>query len=125
MNRLKEILMHSDLTLSAFLLGIGLIVWGTIAVIMSPADMYSFANAVQSTTFLFWVFNYFFVGVGFVCVSIKKFPPLASLLVGTYATLMWTWIASIRGSSNFTAGVTLNFIVIVMGLLLVQRSAKQ
>ena len=121
MNRLKEILLDSDLTLSAFMLGVGLIAWGLVAAIASPIDLVSFTHVAQSTTWLFWLWNYEAVGAGFVWLAWRKFPPLPSLLIGAYAAIVWSWIAAIR-SSNYTAGTILNFIVICMACLLLQRS---
>ena len=120
--RLRQILLESDMTLSAFLLGTGLCVWGAIAVLMSPADLYTFSDTAKSTTWLFWALNYQVAGGGLMYVAWRDFPHPWTLLVGTHATLLWTWIAAIRGmSSNFTAGVTLNYIVIVVGVLLLTR----
>ena len=125
MQRLKEILFESDMTLSCFLLGLGLVMWGSIAMLLSPKDMYSFADAVKSTTFLFWCFNYYFAGFGLMYISYKKFPHPETVLIGAFCAIMWTWIASIRGSSNFTAGVTLNWIVITMGVLLLANKGHR
>lgn len=122
MSRLKEILLESDITLAAFMLGIGLIAWGLVAVMMSPVDLFFFADVAKSTTWLFWLWNYEAVGAGFIWLSYKRFPPMPSLLIGAYAIIMWTWIATLRSTANLTAGLVLNFIVIIMGCILLQRS---
>ena len=123
--RLREILLDSDLTIAAFILGWGLIFWGGVAVSIRPSDLLTFAGSMEAGSPIFWVANYIGVGMGYIWVSYKRFPPLSSLLIGGYSCLVWTWIASIRGSSNITSGVTLNAVVILMGVLLVQRSARK
>ena len=123
-DRIQEILMESDLTIAAFILGWGLIFWGIVAAFMAPADLFTFAGTMRLGPSLFWVLNYILVGMGYIWVSYKRFPSFSSLMIGGYSCLVWTWIAAIRGSSNFTSGVTLNAVVIVMGVLLVQRSSR-
>lgn len=125
MTRLQYILLDSDLSLAAFLLGVGLIMWGGIAVVMAPNDLLFFAADMKAAGAVFWAFNYFIAGTGFIYCAMKEFPPFTSLMVGCYCTLVWTWIAGVRGSANFTSGVTLNAIVIVMGVILVQRSSRK
>lgn len=125
MERLKEILLESDVSLASFMMGAGLIMWGVVAIFMAPTDFFTFASSMKFLGTWFWFINYTLVGSGFIYAAIKKFPPFLSLCVGGYAALIWTWIASIRGFSNFTSGVTLNIIVIVMGILLVQRSGTK
>ena len=125
MNRLKELLLYSELDLAAFILGIGLIAWGIIAFSIQPSDLISFSANMLVLSTLGWAMNYVLVGVGFVVCAWKKFPATLSLLVGGYACLVWTWVAAVRGASDFTSGITLNIIVIIMGVLLVQRSGQR
>ena len=123
MKRIGDILLRSDVTLAAFLLGWGLMAWGMIALAMSPKDLVVFTHVIQSTTWLFWLGNYMGVGAAFVYLAYSKFPPIPSLLTGAYAIIMWSWIAAIRDSvASYTAGTVLNFIVIIMGCILLQRS---
>ena len=123
--RIKEILLDSDLSLSAFILGWAMVMWGVVAVWIAPTDFFTFADTVKLGTTWFWFWNYVAVGAGFIYCACRRFPPLPSLLIGGYGTLVWTWIAAMRGFSNFTSGVTLNAVVIVMGCLMVQRSGRQ
>ena len=125
MKRIKEILLESDLSLASFLLGLGLIFWGLFAINMAPTDFFSFADSMRVGTGWFWLANYLIGGAGFIAAAYYRFPPGLSLFVGTHACLVWTWIAVIRGYSNITSGVTLNVLVVVMGLLLTQRSGKK
>lgn len=125
MKRLREILLESDLSLASFLLGLGLIFWGIFAIGMAPQDFFSFADSMRVGNSWFWLSNYILAGLGFMAAAYFRFPSGLSLLVGTHACLIWTWIAAIRGFSNITSGVTLNVLVVVMGLLLTQRSGKK
>ena len=120
--RLYEILFESDLSMACFMLGLGLIAWGLVAVFMAPADFFSFADGMRFGGVWFWFANYMIAGYGFVYVAMHRFPQGISMLVGVHAGLVWTWIAGIRGFSNITSGITLNAIVIVMGFLLCQRT---
>jgi ABC-type uncharacterized transport system permease subunit len=47
------------------------------------------------------------------------------MLVGAWATLVWGWIAFVRLENEHTSGIVLNFIVILVGILLVQRSSRK
>ena len=125
MNRTKEIFLESDISLASTLLGLGLIFWGLFAILMAPGDFFTFAVSMQVASTWFWFANYMGAGIGFIMAAYLRLPTGLSLIVGTHACLVWTWIAAIRGFSNLTSGVTLNGIVIVMGVLLVQRSGKK
>lgn len=125
MKRFKEIFLESDISLACTMLGLGLIFWGCVAIYMNPADFFSFSEAMKFGTTWMWFANYAMAGCGFIWAAHRKFPPALSLLVGTHACLVWTWIASVRGFSNVTSGITLNAIVICMGALLIQRSGKR
>ena len=125
MNRIKEIFLQSDISLASMMLGLGMIFWGLFAVVMAPGDFFTFADSMKFAGTWFWFCNYVLSGSGFIYVALRRFPAMPSMLIGTHACLVWTWIAAIRGFSNVTSGVTLNFIVITMGLLLVQRSGTQ
>ena len=122
--RLHEIFIESDLSLSAAILGVAMVFWGCTALIMTPKEFFDFSDTMKLGSVWFWFANYTLVGAGFFCCAFRKFPPLLSLLIGGYAVLAWTWVASMRGSANFTSGVTLNAVVIVMGCLMIQRSGK-
>jgi hypothetical protein len=121
--RLKEILLESDITLASFMLGWGLFWWGIFAFFLSPQD-FSVVDT-QNVMNMFWFFNYVGVGLGYVYVAYRKFPSMTSMLIGGYSCVIWTWVAAMKStSSNLTSGITLNLIVIAMGILLIQRSGE-
>jgi len=122
---LKYLMLYSDISLSCFILGCGLIVWGVIAGFISPLDIFTFIGDVSVVPYpVFWILNYIVMGVGFIAVTLKGFPRLPSLFIGSYGALIWTWIGSSRGVANFTSGATLNLIVIAMSILLIHRSRR-
>jgi hypothetical protein len=124
--RLKEILVDSDISLASFLMGLGLWAFGLTAFFAHPEDFLTFAQSMEFTGgTLWWLANYLGAGAGFIYIAMRNFPPLGSLLIGSYASLVWIWIAYMRSYSNATSGVSLNFIVIAMGFLLVQRGARK
>lgn len=121
--RLKFIMLQSDISLSVLLMGCGLVAWGTIAVIWAPSDLLTFAGDMSKVLpAWFWVWNYVGCGALFIYIALKEFPPVPSLFAALWSVLGWTHIAAIRGFSNFTSGVSLNILVIVVGLLIAQRS---
>lgn len=124
-SRLKEILLKSDLSFASFVLGVAMFVWGLVAVIMAPGDFFTFSQDMRvSWGMWFWFLNYTVVGISFMVIALHNFPPIHTLITGGYATMVWNWIASTRGYSNFTSGVTLNFVVIFLGIMVVYRSGK-
>lgn len=121
--RFKFIMLESDISFAVFWMGVGLILWGVIAVVWAPGDFLTFAGDMSKVVpALVWFFNYVGCGVLFVCIALKDFPPAPSLLASLWSVLAWTYIAGIRGFSNFTSGVSLNILVIVIGLMIAQRS---
>lgn len=124
-HRSKEILLYSDLSLSAFTLGWAMVVWGIIALATSHATPPVPTGLTDAGAVRFWFWNYVIVGAGLVHCAYLRFPPLQSLLVGGYSVLVWAWVATMRVSSPFTSEVTLHAVVVFIGCLLVQRSGRR
>lgn len=133
MKRIHEILCKSDISLAAFLLGLALTVWGLTALILQPHDLTAFAEHMANASLIksipgyVWGLVYILVGIGFMHQAYKDFQPIPSLLVGSAAVIIWFWILTVRSITltNFTNGITLNVIVIIMGALLIQRSTTK
>lgn len=133
MRRLHEIFCKSDISLAAFMVGIALTVWGLTALLIQPQDLNSFAAHMSNASFIksipgyVWALAYVSVGLGFMHQAYKKFQPIPSLLVGSAAVIIWFWILTVRSVTltNFTNGITLNVVVIIMGALLIQRSTTK
>lgn len=85
------------------------------------------ASFIKSIPGYVWGIAYVSVGLGFMHQAYKKFQPIPSLLVGSAAVIIWFWILTVRSVTltNFTNGITLNVVVIIMGALLIQRSATK
>lgn len=125
LSRLRYVLLESDPSLAGLMFGIALLVWGFVAINIGKHDLIAFAgplNAVFASWV--WVLNFIGLGVLFLVVTMLNFPPMLSLFVGSYACIIWTWLASLRKFPVATSGVTLNIMVIVMGLLLIVRSRR-
>jgi hypothetical protein len=122
---ITDILLHADVTFAFVVLGISMIVWGIFGMIYTP-DLEWFAKgfAFEVAPWL-WGLNHMCFGYGFIHCALHKFPPGRSLLIGAGAIMCWTWIAMGRPSTSFSSGMTLNFVVILMGAVLVQRSGRE
>lgn len=123
--RLSEILLDSDITFACVVLGFGAILWGIFGLIY-PADLVWFAGgfALEVAPW-FWGLNSMVVGYGFVHVALHNFPQGRCLMLGSYCIMCWTWIALGRPASSFSSGMTLNFVIIFMGALLIQRTGRR
>lgn len=123
---LLDVLAKGDMQLSAVMMGFGLILWGSIGVIQFPSEVERAAVkfALGSSPIL-WALNYIGVGMAFIWVGVKKFPHPQSVLLGSYCAMIWTMIAAARPTENMTSGTSLNVVVIIMGLMLIQRSGRK
>ena len=121
-----DVLAKADMRLSCVMLGLGLMMWGIIGVAYVPHEVTRAASrfALGDNAFL-WAMNYFGVGAGYIWVGVRNLPHPQSMLLGCYSAMIWTMIAVARPTDTFTSGVTLNLIVVIMGLMLVQRSGRR
>ena len=133
MRRLHEIFCKSDISLAAFMVGLALAIWGLTALLIQPQDLTAFANHMSNASLIksihgyVWGLAYVTVGLGFMHQAYRNFQPVPSLLVGSAAVIIWFWILTVRSITltNFTNGITLNVLVIIMGALLIQRSTTK
>lgn len=123
-DRIVDILLHGDITFGCVILGLGMIMWGILGLFHQP-DLVWFAKgfALEVAPWL-WGMNHMVAGYMFIHCALHHFPPGRSLMFGSYCVMLWTWIAMGRPASSFSSGVTLNFIIILMGAILVQRSGR-
>lgn len=122
--RIAQILLTSDIGFACTVLGFASILWGIFGLIYTP-DLKWFAGdfALEVAPWI-WGVNSILVGCAFIHVAAHDFPAGRSLLLGSYCIMCWTWIALGRPTSSFSSGMTLNFVVIFMGAILVQRSGR-
>ncbi len=125
-SRIKYIFLESDLSMSSLIFGMSLMLWGMVAIMIGHVDLLAFAGPTKTIIANWiWALNYIVLGACFITVAILNHPSLLTMLVGAYASLVWTWIASIRQFPVLTSGVTLNIFVVLMGVLLIVRSRKK
>lgn len=122
---IQHILTHGDARFAFVVLGLACIFWGVLGLVYTP-DIQWFAKgfALEVAPWL-WGLNHLLFGLALVRVAVANFPPGLSLLVGSYGCMAWTWIALGRPVSSFSSGMTLNLVVILMSVVLVQRSGRQ
>jgi hypothetical protein len=120
-----EVLLEGDIRFAGTVLGMAMMVWGVLAAFVSPNDINWFAGDFVFRQTWFWFANHFFCGAFWIWCSVKRFPHPQSMLLGSWCVLMWTMIQVSRPSASYTSGMTLNFVVIFMGLMLIYRSGKQ
>lgn len=124
MNDIGKILTEADTRFAFVVLGIACMFWGVLGLIYTP-DIHWFANGFAFEVMPWvWGANHLLFGMALIKVAVDGFPPGISLLVGSYGCMAWTWIALGRPVSSFSSGMTLNLVVILMSVVLVQRSGK-
>jgi hypothetical protein len=84
------------------------------------SKMFPFGNGA------YWVANYIFCGVAMWVLAAFRFPPLSSLLVGGWVSFIWGWsaIARYTATATFQTGNATSVVYIVLGILIVHRSAR-
>ena len=122
---LLEVLLEGDIRFGGLVLGMAMMMWGVLGAFISPKDITWFAADFVFSNSWFWFANHFLGGLAWVWCSVKRFPHPQSMLLGSWCVLMWTMIQVSRPSATYTSGMTLNFVVIFMGLMLIYRSGKQ
>lgn len=123
--RVEHIIMRGDITFAILMLGVCCIMWGVIGLMYKPdLEWYARGFALEIAPWL-WGFNHIAFGVALIHCAVWNFPPGRSLMIGTYGVFCFTWVAMGRPASSMSSGVTLNFILIFMSALLIQRSGKR
>lgn len=124
-DRIIFILLHGDITFACAVLGMAMIMWGVLG-LSYTSDLKWFASGfVMEVAPWFWGINHMAAGYAFIHCALHHFPPGRSLMFGSYCVMCWTWIAMGRPAASFSSGMTLNFVIILMGAILIQRSGKK
>lgn len=119
------ILMHSDIRFACVVLGLAMGMWACFGLVMRrDLEWFAMGFALEFSPWL-WAVNHWVVGLGFIHVALHKLPKGRCLALGTYAAVVWGWIAMGRPASTFSSGVTLNIVIIFMAMLIVQRSGAK
>jgi hypothetical protein len=119
-----DIILHADFQLAGLMLGLSMVMWGCISTFVAPNDIAWFAQDFIFQSTVFWFINHTGAGILWIYASVKKYPHPLSMLLGSWCAMMWTFVQVSRPTSTYTSGMTLNFVVIAMGILLVYRSGK-
>lgn len=116
--------MTADISLVCTLQGFSMIVWALIALFHS-SDLTAFAADFAFIAPAFWFLNAFLCGIAEITLASLRFPPGATLMLGTYFVTVWTWIAVTRPAASFSSGATHNLMVIIIGALMIHRSGRK
>ena len=124
--RVCRILLESDISMVALIGGLGLILWSVFGLYAYKDNLETYASMFPYGNGYFWASAYAISGCMMWYVAIRNFPPLASLLVGGWTTVFWTWITFARMTTTVTyqTGMATSILYILIGFLIVQRSAK-
>lgn len=126
-SRLQYIILKSDITLAVFLGGFGLIVWAIFGIYMFTNDLNNYSKMFPFGHAEFWAGNYIFCGLSMMILAMKRFSPFPSLLIGGWVATIWGWSALARMTETATlqTGNATSIVYIILGLLMVQRSARK
>ncbi len=125
--RIKYILLRSDISLAVFLGGFGLIIWAAFGIYMFTGDLENYAKMFPFGGEAFWAGNYIFCGLAMMLLSTQRFPPFSSLMVGGWVATIWAWsaLARLTETATYQTGNATSIIYIILGLLIIQRSARK
>ncbi len=121
-----DIILYGDISLTLILGGAGLILWAAIGVFTFIGDLEAYAKLFPVGNAEFWVINYIGCGVAMWYLAAARLPPFLSLLVGSWVSVIWTWAALARMTAAATqqTGNATSIIYILVGLLIIHRSAR-
>jgi hypothetical protein len=107
--------------------GVGLILWAFFGMFMFTGDMAAHAGMFPFGSPMFWFINYITCGVLMWCLVAWEFPPLLSLLTGSWVTIIWSWSALARMTAVATlqTGNATSIVYIIVGLMVIHRSARR
>jgi hypothetical protein len=82
---------------------LGLLAWVGFGITSAKADMANYAAMFPLGTVEFWIGAYLFAAVGLIYLVAYQLPPLASLIVGGWLTVIWSWSFFARAQAVYTA----------------------
>ena len=125
--QLTHSILYGDISMLCLVGGFGLIVWAVFGLLIDSAGLEAYAKTSEIGGVYFWAFNYLLCGLALWWVASKQFPPLASLLVGSWICVLWTWLslARILALSGYPTGNATSIVYILIGLLVIHRSARR
>lgn len=126
-DQLKYVFLHGDISITVLIAGLGLILWAVFGLFVFADDMIAYSKMFPFGTGAFWASNYIFCGLAMFWLVAKQFPPLSSLLIGTWVSVIWAWSALARmvEIATYQTGNATSIIYILVGLLIIHRSARR
>jgi len=122
-----DIVLHGDISMLCVLGGLGLMLWAFFGVFMFASDLENYTKMFPVGNGWFWAANYVVCGITMWLLVAYKFPPLLSLLAGSWICVIWTWSALARMTATATlqTGNATSVVYILLGLLIIHRSARR
>jgi len=126
LEHLRQIILYGDISFTVLLGGLGLILWAAFGVLMFTKDLQAYSSMFPYGNGWFWVANYTGCGLAMWYLVSAQFPPFLSLALGSWVCVIWTWAALARMTAVATlqTGNATSIIYILLGLLIIHRSAR-
>jgi hypothetical protein len=127
LDQLRYILLDGDISMTLILAGLGLILWAGFGLFMFMGDLAAYTKMFPFGNGEFWVANYIFCGLAMWYIAAAQYPPLTSLLVGSWVCVIWTWsaLARMTVTATYQTGNATSIVYILLGLLIIHRSARR
>jgi hypothetical protein len=126
-NQIAYTILNGDISALCLLGGLGLMLWSAFGVYLFGGDLAMYTAMFPLGNGYFWAINYMLCGIAMWYLVAFHFPPLSSLLIGSWLCVIWTWAAMARTTAIATlqTGNAISIVYILLSLLIVQRSARK
>jgi hypothetical protein len=127
LQQLSNTLVDGDISMTVLMAGFGLVLWALFGMFMFTSDLDAYTKMFPFGNGAFWATNYIVCGVAMWWLVAAQFPPLGSLLVGAWVSVIWTWssLARMTVVATYQTGNATSIIYILIGLLIIHRSARK
>jgi hypothetical protein len=126
-SHLGHVMVEGDVSMMVLLSGLGLILW-------SIFGWFSLAKGTDLVPKVFfigidtlWLLDYLGCGVAMWLLVAYKFPPVSSLLIGSWVCVTWLWLILEKMTSLEKIQLInpVSVIYVLVGLLIIHRSARR
>jgi hypothetical protein len=127
LTQLKYQLLDGDIGMLLILGGLGLILWALFGMFMFVDDLAAYTKMFPFGNGWFWVTNYILCGIAMIFLAARRLPALPSLLIGSWVCVIWTWASLARMTvvATYQTGNATSIVYILVGLLIIHRSARR
>jgi hypothetical protein len=124
---IRYVLLDGDIGMLLLLGGLGLILWAIMGTMKSGSELIAYARMFPFGDASFWFLNYIACGVSMWVLVARQMPPVLSLLVGGWVTMIWSWslLARVGNVATMQTGNATSVMYIIIGLLIIQRSSRR